>query len=304
MNNSNRRRAKERSFHGALALCALLIFLLALIFAGTNTNLRTVRCGISDARIKDELRFVMLSDLHRSVYGKEQCDLIAAVDAERPDAVFFCGDVFDEYGEYDKIRPLLEALGAAYPCYFVSGNHEFYSNITCELRAEYRQMLSECGIVWLASDQTTLTFGETTVDLFGIEDQNRYLVYDPDDEERFRDGNFSADFEALSDKVSNERFSILLCHRPMPDEVRASNFDLVLSGHMHGGQWRFPPLVNGLYTPNQGFFPDYAGGLYHIDDSVLFVGRGLCKTGVVPRFCNRPEVVVIELHPETSGNGE
>ena len=64
---------------------------------------------------------------------------------------------------------------------------------------------------------------------------------------------------------------------------------------------REPAYTDASHAKRVGFiFPDYAGGLYHIDDSILIVSRGLCKTGIVPRFCNRPEVVVIELHPETS----
>ena len=40
------------------------------------------------------------------------------------------------------------------------------------------------------------------------------------------------------------------------------NFDLVVCGHAHGGQVRIPGLLNGLYAPNQGFFPSHAGGFY------------------------------------------
>ena len=73
-------------------------------------------------------------------------------------------------------------------------------------------------------------------------------------------------------------------------------FDLVLCGHAHGGQWRIPGLLNGLYAPHQGVFPDYAGGRYDSEDMTMIVSRGLSReTTMVPRIFNRPELVVIDL---------
>ncbi len=47
----------------------------------------------------------------------------------------------------------------------------------------------------------------------------------------------------------------------------------MLSGHAHGGQWRVPYLVNGVFAPNQGFLPKYAGGLYEVENSYFIVSR-------------------------------
>ena len=59
---------------------------------------------------------------------------------------------------------------------------------------------------------------------------------------------------------------------------------------------RIPLLLNGLYAPNQGFFPRYAGGLYDLDGTSLVVSRGL-SISRLPRVFNPPEVVVIDLLP-------
>ena len=76
-------------------------------------------------------------------------------------------------------------------------------------------------------------------------------------------------------------------------------FDLVVSGHAHGGQVIIPHILNGLYAPNQGLFPKYAGGRYTLADgnTEMIVSRGLCKN-ILPRVFNPPEVVVIELNNE------
>ena len=91
-------------------------------------------------------------------------------------------------------------------------------------------------------------------------------------------------------------YRILLAHRPDAiDEYRQMDFDLILSGHAHGGQWRIPGWINGVYAPGQGLFPRYAGGLYLLDDLAFIVSRGLSNNTWVPRIFNPPELVVIEL---------
>ena len=70
----------------------------------------------------------------------------------------------------------------------------------------------------------------------------------------------------------------------------------MLAGHAHGGQWRVPGLINGLFAPNQGWFPDYAGGQYEKNGAVMIVSRGLARESTrLPRFYNRPELVIIDL---------
>ena len=77
----------------------------------------------------------------------------------------------------------------------------------------------------------------------------------------------------------------------------AAGFDLVVSGHAHGGQVRIPGLINGLCAPNQGWFPDYAGGEYCAGETTMIVSRGLSTQAQmhVPRLFNRPELVIITL---------
>ena len=91
---------------------------------------------------------------------------------------------------------------------------------------------------------------------------------------------------------------MLLSHRPeLVDIYRGSGFDLVVSGHAHGGQVRIPGLVNGLFAPCQGWFPQYAGGVYALGSTTLVVSRGLCRNEL-PRVFNRPELVVLTLSPQ------
>ena len=87
-----------------------------------------------------------------------------------------------------------------------------------------------------------------------------------------------------------------MAHRPdFIEDYSRLGFDLVLSGHTHGGQVRIPFLLNGLYAPNQGYFPKYAGGLYDVGGTRLLVSRGLSYYPELPRIFNPPEIVLMEI---------
>ena len=65
------------------------------------------------------------------------------------------------------------------------------------------------------------------------------------------------------------------------------------------GSGGFPGILNGLYAPNQGLFPAYAGGEYGLDGTVFLVSRGLARESTrIPRIFNRPEVVIADIVPE------
>ena len=86
---------------------------------------------------------------------------------------------------------------------------------------------------------------------------------------------------------------ILLCHHPEYYEKYLSEYgiDLIVSGHAHGGQWRF--FGRGVFAPGQGIFPKYTSGVY---DGRLVVSRGMKKAKVIPRFFNPTEVVLITVN--------
>ena len=93
---------------------------------------------------------------------------------------------------------------------------------------------------------------------------------------------------------------VLLAHRPENIKCYLQYpFDLIVSGHAHGGQWRIPGLLNGLYAPHQGLFPRYAGGRYDFDGATFLVSRGLARESTrVPRIFNRPELVIVDILPK------
>ena len=85
------------------------------------------------------------------------------------------------------------------------------------------------------------------------------------------------------------------------DELAGFGFDLVLSGHMHGGHVRIPG-IGGVAAPRTSWqggdnilFPRYFGGRFENDGTTMIVNRGLGNPMIIPRVFNRPELVVITL---------
>ena len=95
--------------------------------------------------------------------------------------------------------------------------------------------------------------------------------------------------------AARDGFKLLLCHHPeyFAPLVQGLDIDLTLAGHAHGGQVRIPGVLNGLYAPNQGWFPKLAGGAYAQGGTTLIVSRGLAVRTRLPRIFNRPEVVLV-----------
>ena len=73
------------------------------------------------------LRIALITDLHSCYYGNGQKSLIKRIDSEEPDIIVLSGDIFDDKLSDDNAKALLEDLVTKYPCYYVTGNHEYWS---------------------------------------------------------------------------------------------------------------------------------------------------------------------------------
>lgn len=264
---------KKYLFLKILGALAAVFFILSAI----SFPLRTVRYTLVSRKVSKKVRIVQISDLHSCSYGKDMKNLINAVDAAEPDIIVLTGDIFDNRTDNKNSDTLLKAIAQKYPCYYVSGNHEYWGNMwdTLSRRAE--------------SLGVTVLQGEN-VDIDGITICGASAKSDIDDS-----------VKVCADNADADSFNVLLAHFPEKIDFYRSfgKFDLVLSGHAHGGQWRLPPFINGLYAPGQGLFPKYAGGRYDFDDTTFIVSRGLSRTMEhFPRIFNNPELVVIDILPE------
>lgn len=266
-----------------LPVLAILV-VLALIALDERLILRTYT--VASPKLTAEVRLAVVTDFHSSDNADDVVEMLASC---APDAVLLVGDLFDDdtaNRPTERTLSLMRQLSAQYPCYYVSGNHEAW---TGEMDALYQQT-EEAGVTVLRMSSGVLTVRGQRIALCGIPDPYEMVFSGaPDTEEQIRQAMENAD---------SADFTVLLAHRPeLLAKYAQFPLDLVVSGHAHGGQVRIPGVLNGLYAPNQGWFPKLAGGAYTQDGTTLIVSRGLAVRTRLPRIFNRPEVVLVRCVP-------
>ncbi len=267
---------------GWLWLAAVLLLALLAIIA-LDQRLAVRHYTVQSDKIDSSVRLAVLSDLHECDYGPGGQRLLDAVAVQEPDAILMPGDMFADHGDFSYGLRVMQELAQRWPCYYVIGNHECWTGQENAIL----HRVEDCGVSVLHMESETLTVRGQTIRLCGIPDP-------------YYRGHLTTDellTQAAADGAPGE-FSVLLAHRPeMIGKYAQHPFDVVVSGHAHGGQVRIPGILNGLCAPNQGWFPPYAGGEYRVGNTVLIVSRGLSTQAqwYVPRVFNRPELVIVDL---------
>lgn len=255
---------------------------------------------------KKTVKIIQISDFHSNDFGKNEEKLISKIRDEQPDVIFITGDLF-EYKFKEKgienVKKLLAGIQGVCPFYFVSGNHEYYYGHSNECA----YLIEEYGGTVLSNRVVQTNINGIDFVIAGIEDPIFFVLPEERKRDAKNDEAFLSKMKEIS-KVAAEtpgEFYVLLAHRPeYINEYKADGiYNLILSGHAHGGQWRLPPFINGLYAPGQGLFPKYAGGRYDFKDdkktSTFIVSRGLShQEPFFPRIFNQIELVEILIQSE------
>lgn len=233
----------------------------------------------------ERLRIALITDLHNYLYGENQAELLRLIEREKPDLILLGGDIADTWAyPMEGTQKLVEGIVTIAPCYYVTGNHEFWSLDVPALKEALRQ----AGVTVLEGDTVPILWYGIILELSGLDDPDGAPYMD-------RRGLYRAELLEFAN-LDRDTFRVLLAHRPEYIEDYAKlPFDLVLCGHTHGGQVRIPLLLNGLYAPDQGNFPKYAGGEYRVGETTMIISRGLAYYPHLPRIFNPPELVIVDL---------
>lgn len=240
-------------------------------------------------------KILQLSDLHSKEFGKDNKYLISSIKEINPDLILVTGDMFTvsdisiDMNE-EKLVPyqLLSKLATHYKIVYVSGNHEegkdiIYNGDDYRTRDRsknnaynrYRNKLESKGVTFV--DNTSLQNYDNFINIYGV-------YFDSMEKSEY--------YQSIN--LDKTKFNIMLCHDPKYFDTFANmGFDLVLSGHVHGGIIRIP-LVGGLLSPDRKFFPEYDKGIYKINNSYMNVSVGLGDS-ILKRVFNPPEINVITL---------
>lgn len=285
----------------------LLLFSSILFFSCRSIVVRNYE---AESKNDGKLRIVQISDFHSNDFGKDESVLIEKVASAQPDIILLTGDIFDFEREGNlpvkNVAILLEGISKIAPFYYVAGNHEYMVGHVDECST----LIEDFGGHFLKDTSVSIDFASGSLVIGGLYDPYEDLT----EVQRLSDSkdNREAYLTRLksvaekSDEIKKDLensgktvlASVLLAHRPeYLKEYSKYDFDLVFSGHAHGGQWRIPGILNGLYAPHQGLFPRYAGGRKEKNDTVFIISRGLSyQCPNFPRIFNNPELVIVDLN--------
>lgn len=225
--------------------------------------------------LNNRVRIIQISDYHNNnLINKRR--LIKEIEKLNADIIVLTGDIIDSKTyDFDKTIELLENIKKINNnIYYVSGNHELKN----EKRQEFELRLEMVGVYNLNYKYQTVTIGKDKINLCGIP---YYRIGEKKE----------LDFNDLDEDL----FTILLSHSPKKAlEYEDFKSDLILSGHIHGGQIRVP-VLGALVSPEGGFLPKYNKGLYNIEDRKLYIDSGLGNSTILVRSLNRVQISLIEI---------
>ena len=206
-------------------------------------RLQTTTYEIKSGKVSSPVRIAFVSDLHNSLFGKNQSELKNAIDGAKPDIVIFGGDLADKTQDDlpENSYILVKYLVKRYPCFYTIGNHENARGDSTRIK----QQMSDFGVTVLEGNGTVININGNETEICGIYDAHTY------DEVN---GELVNQLDAVASEKDSKRTRILIAHFPEQiDEYLKGNFDIVLSGHAHGGQWRIPGLIDGFLRPGREY---------------------------------------------------
>lgn len=244
------------------------------------------------------LKIVQVSDIHTGSFDNHDAVArgIQKVLDEKPDVIFFTGDLVNNHAEEvdDRYKEIYSRLKAPMGVYSILGNHDYGDYVhwpTKEAKKENLDRLksihAEIGWKLMLNEHTLLQKGDDKIALIGVENWSAkgFHTY----------GDMARAYAGLESQ--NIPVKILLSHDPSHWDAQVNkkykDVDLTLSGHTHGMQ--FGVEIPGFkWSPVQYMYNKWAG-LYEEGGQYLYVNRGFGFLGYPGRLGILPEITVIEL---------
>ena len=286
---------------GYVAACAFVLFALWGTTLG-RTSIRVNRVEICSDRIPeafDGFRFVQITDMHVGTLVRPERELTRladSVNAQRPEAVFFTGDLVNiRAGELDeRTTALLRRIAG--PVWSVTGNHDVGTYIKDSLRfpaaGEAREVVArQRAMGWTVLEDTTvyLRRGGDSISLTGLsfDPALRHLRHAPD----LPPANLNAAYRGVPDSLYN----ITAVHIPqLWDQIAGEGYgDLTLSGHVHSMQLKIR-LFGHAFSPAQLIYTRWSGR-YDEKGRTLYINDGTGYVAFPMRLGAWPEITLITL---------
>ncbi len=272
----------------------------------------------------DGFTILQVTDLHSQYFGERQQLLTDTINGLTYDMIAFTGDMQDHKGDMQPFLDLVRGIEHLSPALYVAGNSGsedvdlkagYVYDVGLSLRAEGLTLMDRPVVIERGGARVWFTEAYEGRSPAGLKQ---------DAQDRLASGKypqytgyladqiaFLSQLQVTFDGITEQDTLIGITHYPlaksMLDQAERDipPFDLVIAGHYHGGQIRFP-FIGALYIPaknepRRGWFPDESivSGLYQGAGIQQYTSRGLGAGGYVSwlkyRLFNTPEINLITL---------
>ena len=242
----------------------------------------------------DGIKIAQLSDIHSGSFFNKTAVKggVEMLMAEKPDVVFFTGDLVNNLAEEVKeYVPIFDKVKAPLGVYSTFGNHDYaeYTNLSEagkeRSRNDLKRAHKEMGWDLLWDENRILTQGGDKLAVLGVQNwgTGRWPKY----------GNLEKANQGTEEAV----VKLLLSHDPThwDGQVRPQfgDIDVTFSGHTHGFQFGVE-IGNWRWSPAQYMYKQWAD-LYKEGNQYLYVNRGFGYLGYPGRIGILPEITIMEL---------
>jgi hypothetical protein len=238
--------------------------------------------------LKEPLSIIHVTDFHiGSLFNFDNLErLILALNDVKGDMLVITGDIF--HSRRTNVRKSIPVLRKLRPrkhgTYAVMGNHDFYTGEKISVGA-----LLESGISVIRNAWKPLRVDGCVIHLGGVDDPATNWLTGTE---------FPHFPHLISHKPKGDGFGLLLSHRPNILPLAAENdIDLVLAGHVHGGQVVLPAPGERAGLSLADFISDYISGWYTEGRCRMYLNRGIGLTFIPWRVNCPPEITVLRLQP-------
>lgn len=269
-----------------LTLTLFVVFVVVTIWGNFTLCVESFEFESQKLESVNGIKIAHISDYHNTKIKSLNKAVITSLNEQKPDAIFITGDLFDSRKtDISKSISFVSQIIKIAPVYYVTGNHECNVSIADQSAFDnFIDDLKAMGVVVLREDVTTINLSDNQkINVYGIFDPLFYC-------------NNSTEFTKTTEQLCSSfvmdytELNLLLAHQPEQINTYADfGFDIVYSGHAHGGQGRLFGV--GLIAPDQGLFPKYSSGLYYAENTILVVSRGIGNSIAPVRVFCRPHLI-------------
>ena len=276
-----------------ILILALAVFTARVVFELNNFSFSRYTIRSAKIRPGDNIRIAFISDLHSRKFGDYNRKLIRRIAGKKPDFIILGGDMitYSSFSNDFNAMDAIDGLSDVAPVYYAPGNHETKISMNRKMAERFDEYMDEL-------DSADVSYLNNRVERMGDGITVSGLELGPKYFKKFKRSPKSLSYKALKARlgfIDTKKFNILIAHKPeyFPCYAKAG-YDLILSGHNHGGTVRIPGK-GGLISPDLTFFPKYCYGAFRRDRSVMIVSRGIGSHGINIRLNNKPELIFIDI---------